>query len=77
MDTPALPSAHDMAKAAKTPFPGESAQYRDARQALLAQEIEFRRQMSRLAEQAPQPAAGSCRRKGLSLSRTATAPNCA
>jgi predicted dithiol-disulfide oxidoreductase (DUF899 family) len=45
--TPALA----LASKAKTPFPGASAQYNDARQALLAEEIEFRRHMTRLSAQ--------------------------
>lgn len=49
MDT--LIPAAELAKLAKTPFPGESAAYRAARQALLAEEIEFRRQQTRLVEQ--------------------------
>jgi predicted dithiol-disulfide oxidoreductase (DUF899 family) len=51
MDTSTLKPAVALAKTAKTPFPGESSQYRDARQALLAEEIEFRRHQTRLAEQ--------------------------
>ena len=51
MDTPALQPAHILAQNAKTPFPGESPEYRDARQKLLESEIEFRRQMTRLVEQ--------------------------
>ena len=42
--------AADLAAKARTPFPGESAAYRQARQALLADEIEFRRHMTRLVE---------------------------
>jgi predicted dithiol-disulfide oxidoreductase (DUF899 family) len=49
MDT--LIPAAELAKLAKTPFPGESADYRAARQALLAEEIEFRRHATRLVEQ--------------------------
>jgi predicted dithiol-disulfide oxidoreductase (DUF899 family) len=45
--TPAV----QLASHAKTPFPGASAAYDDARQALLAEEIEFRRHMTRLVEQ--------------------------
>ncbi|SEP75220.1 Predicted dithiol-disulfide oxidoreductase, DUF899 family [Devosia sp. YR412] len=51
MDAHALTPAHDLAKGAHTPFPGESDAYRAAREALLAEEIEFRRHMTRLAEQ--------------------------
>ena len=51
MDAHTLKPAATLAKQAKTPFPGESAEYRKAREALLAEEIEFRRHMTRLAEQ--------------------------
>lgn len=51
MDARALTPAVTLAKKAKIPFPGESDEYRRAREALLAEEIEFRRQMTRLAEQ--------------------------
>jgi predicted dithiol-disulfide oxidoreductase (DUF899 family) len=44
-----LVSAHELASKGHTPFPGESAAYRQARAALLAEEIEFRRHMTRLA----------------------------
>ena len=47
----ALKPAAELAKGARTPFPGASAEYEAARQALLAQEIEFRRHMTRLCEQ--------------------------
>jgi predicted dithiol-disulfide oxidoreductase (DUF899 family) len=40
-----------LAKHARTPFPGESAEYRKAREALVVEEIEFRRHMTRLTEQ--------------------------
>lgn len=43
--------ATELARGAKTPFPGESAEYRAAREALLAEEIEFRRHMTRLSAQ--------------------------
>ncbi len=46
-----LTPAHDLAAKGKNAFPGESDAYRDARRALLAEEIEFRRHMTRLAEQ--------------------------
>ncbi|MDM0077955.1 DUF899 family protein [Variovorax sp. J2P1-59] len=46
-----LTPAAELAKKAKTPFPGASAEYAAARQALLAEEIEFRRHMTRLVEQ--------------------------
>lgn len=51
MDTITLTPAAQLAAGAKTPFPGESLDYRDARRALLAEEIEFRRHMTRLTEQ--------------------------
>src|SRR5262245_36307352 len=50
MDT-ALTPPLTLAKKAKTPFPGKSDAYRTAREALLAEEIEFRRAMTRLVEQ--------------------------
>jgi predicted dithiol-disulfide oxidoreductase (DUF899 family) len=43
--------ATELASLAKTPFPGESAAYREARRKLLAEEIEFRRHATRLVEQ--------------------------
>jgi predicted dithiol-disulfide oxidoreductase (DUF899 family) len=46
-----LVSAVALAQKNKTQFPGESAEYRQARQALLAQEIELRRHIERVAEQ--------------------------
>ena len=46
-----LTSAAHLAAKAKTPFPGASAEYDKARKALLAEEIEFRRHMTRLADQ--------------------------
>ena len=49
MHTP-TPAA-ELAAEARTPFPGETEDYRRARQALLAEEIEFRRHMTRVAEQ--------------------------
>src|ERR1041384_1769881 len=51
MDAHALIPAATLARQGKTPFPGESDAYRKAREALLAEEIEFRRHMTRLAEQ--------------------------
>lgn len=50
MTTELIP-AKQLAQAAKTPFPGASADYEAARKALLAEEIEFRRHMTRLVEQ--------------------------
>jgi predicted dithiol-disulfide oxidoreductase (DUF899 family) len=47
----ALTPALTLAKKAKTPFPGESDAYRKAREALLAEEIEFRRHMTRFTQQ--------------------------
>lgn len=49
-DQTLVPAAQLAAKA-KTPFPGESEAYREARRSLLEQEIEFRRHMTRLVEQ--------------------------
>ncbi|RZI96023.1 MAG: DUF899 domain-containing protein, partial [Rubrivivax sp.] len=46
-----LTSPKQLAAGAKTPFPGASAEYEQARQALLAEEIEFRRHQTRLAAQ--------------------------
>jgi len=51
MTTTTLVPAQQLAKTSKSPFPGESAAYRDARSALLAEEIDFRRHMTRLTEQ--------------------------
>lgn len=49
--TQQLIPSKDLAPKARTPFPGESDAYRDARKALLAEEIEFRRHMTRVAAQ--------------------------
>lgn len=46
-----LVSANQLAELANNRFPGESNEYRVARRALLAEEIEFRRHMTRVAEQ--------------------------
>ena len=46
-----LAPAAQLAAKGRTPFPGESEAYRAARRALLAEEIEFRRHMTRLVEQ--------------------------
>lgn len=46
-----LPSALQLAAHAKTPFPGASDEYNRARQALLAEEIELRRHLTRVTEQ--------------------------
>src|SRR5438046_10205760 len=51
MDAHTLTPASTLARNAKTPFPDESDAYRKAREALLAEEIEFRRHMTRLGEQ--------------------------
>jgi predicted dithiol-disulfide oxidoreductase (DUF899 family) len=51
MSTQALKPADALARTAKTPFPGQTEDYRKAREALLAEEIEFRRHMTRVAEQ--------------------------
>lgn len=50
MPTEALVPASDLAENAKTPFPGASTDYDAARRDLLADEIEFRRAMTRLSE---------------------------
>lgn len=46
-----LTAASDLASKARTPFPGASPAYDAARASLLADEIEFRRHMTRLCEQ--------------------------
>ena len=51
MDVQTLRPAKDLAQKARPLFPGESETYRRARTALLAEEIEFRRHMTRLCEQ--------------------------
>jgi predicted dithiol-disulfide oxidoreductase (DUF899 family) len=51
MDASALVPAKQLARLMQTPFPGESEAYREARTVLLAEEIEFRRHMTRLVEQ--------------------------
>jgi len=51
MDASALVPAEELASLMQSPFPGESEAYREARRALLAEEIEFRRHMTRLVEQ--------------------------
>lgn len=53
MTTGTLVPADELAKLAKNTFLGESDGYRNARRALLAQKIEFRRHMTRLAAQRP------------------------
>jgi predicted dithiol-disulfide oxidoreductase (DUF899 family) len=47
----ALRSAAELARASKRRYPGESAEYRQARTALLEQEIELRRHIERVAAQ--------------------------
>jgi predicted dithiol-disulfide oxidoreductase (DUF899 family) len=51
MDARTLIPATTLARKARPPFPGESAEYRKARESLLAEEIELRRHISRIAEQ--------------------------
>jgi predicted dithiol-disulfide oxidoreductase (DUF899 family) len=46
-----LTPAAELARASRMRFPNESAEYRRAREALLAEEIELRRQIERVAEQ--------------------------
>src|ERR1700751_2212566 len=48
---PSLKPASELAAAASKPYPGESPDYRRARTALLAEEIELRRHIERVAEQ--------------------------
>lgn len=50
-DEPALRPAAELAARRKPVFPGESAAYAQAREALLAEEILFRRHMTRLSRQ--------------------------
>lgn len=51
MGDQSLVPAAELAIKGMTPFPGESEAYREARRSLLAEEIEFRRHMTRLVEQ--------------------------
>lgn len=51
MDAPTLKSADELSRLPRPRFPGESPEYSEARRALLAKEIEFRRHMTRLVEQ--------------------------
>jgi predicted dithiol-disulfide oxidoreductase (DUF899 family) len=46
-----LPTANDLAARSRNRYPNESADYRRARTALLAEEIELRRRIERVAEQ--------------------------
>src|SRR3981081_2089880 len=50
-NSPALKPAAELARASNFRFPNESAEYRRAREALLAEEIELRRHIERVAEQ--------------------------
>lgn len=50
MDKPTLTSATELARANTAQFPNENADYRQARNALLAEEIELRRHIARVAE---------------------------
>jgi predicted dithiol-disulfide oxidoreductase (DUF899 family) len=50
MDSSTLKPASELARASKVHFPNESAEYRRARQELLTEEIELRRQIERVAE---------------------------
>ena len=49
MDTETLTPADELAFKASKPYPGDSPEYRTARTALLAEEIELRRQIERVA----------------------------
>src|ERR1700681_4086291 len=51
MSSSTLKPAAELARASGVRFPNESAEYRRARTALLAQEIELRRHIERVAEQ--------------------------
>lgn len=51
MDKPSLKSATELARANDVRYPNESEDYRRARNALLAEEIELRRHIERVAEQ--------------------------
>ncbi|MBX3581924.1 MAG: DUF899 family protein [Rhizobiaceae bacterium] len=51
MERSVLTPASELTRLPYPHFPGESAAYREARRALLAEEIEFRRHMTRLVEQ--------------------------
>src|ERR1700730_8168133 len=51
MSSSALTPAGELARASAVRFPNESAEYRRAREALLAEEIELRRHIERVAEQ--------------------------
>jgi predicted dithiol-disulfide oxidoreductase (DUF899 family) len=49
MDTETLTPSDELAFKASKPYPGDSPEYRTARTALLAEEIELRRQIERVA----------------------------
>src|SRR3984885_4522625 len=51
VQTPALKPAAELARVDPVQFPNESAEYRYARTALLAEEIELRRHIARVAAQ--------------------------
>jgi hypothetical protein len=51
MNSSTLKPAAELARAGNVCFPNESAEYRRAREALLAEEIELRRHIERVAEQ--------------------------
>src|SRR5260221_14585714 len=51
LSSSALKPAAELARASGVRFPNESAEYRRAREALLAEEIELRRHIERVAEQ--------------------------
>jgi predicted dithiol-disulfide oxidoreductase (DUF899 family) len=53
-----LPSAIDLANQNGVRFPNESGEYREARDALLAEEIELRRHIERVAAQRRAPPPG-------------------
>ena len=59
MSSSTLKPAAELARASGVRFPNESAEYRRAREALLAEEIELRRHIERVAEQQPR-----CRQGG-------------
>src|SRR6478609_2752023 len=51
MNSSVLKPAAELARVSNVRFPNESAEYRRAREALLAEEIELRRHIERVAEQ--------------------------
>lgn len=51
MDMTSLKPADELSRLIRAPFPGESADYAEARRALLAEEIELRRHMTQVAGQ--------------------------